>query len=90
MNLDELRAWLVKGWSNQPLVTKRGTTFAYSNMGYTIAGAMIERATKTTWEEMVVERIFGPLGLETAGFGPQASLGRVSAALGHVIRAAEL
>ena len=87
LNLDELRAWLVKGWSNQPLVTKPGTTFAYSNMGYTIAGAMIERAAKTTWEEMVVERIFGPLGLETAGFGPQASIGRVNAALGHVIRA---
>jgi CubicO group peptidase (beta-lactamase class C family) len=86
LNLDELRAWLVKGWSNQPLVTKPGTTFAYSNMGYTIAGAMIERAAKTTWEEMVVQRIFIPLGLETAGFGPQASVGRVNATLGHLVR----
>jgi CubicO group peptidase (beta-lactamase class C family) len=86
LNLDELRAWLVKGWSNQRLVTKPGTTFAYSNMGYTIAGAMIERTAKTTWEEMVVQRIFVPLGLETAGFGPQASVGRVNATLGHLVR----
>jgi CubicO group peptidase (beta-lactamase class C family) len=86
LNLDELRFWLAKGWSNQPLVTKPGTTFAYSNMGYTIAGAMIERAAKTTWEEMVVQRVFIPLRLETAGFGPQASVGRVNATLGHLVR----
>ena len=86
LNLDELRSWLVKGWSNQPLVTKPGTTFAYSNMGYTTAGVMIERAAKTTWEEMVVQRIFIPLGLETAGFGPQASVGRVNATLGHLVQ----
>jgi len=66
-------------------VTKPGTTFAYSNMGYTIAGTMIEHAAKTTWEEMVVQRIFIPLGLETAGFGPQASVGRVNATLGHLV-----
>jgi CubicO group peptidase (beta-lactamase class C family) len=70
MNLDELRAWLVGKWSNQPLVAKPGTTFAYSNLGYTTAGAMIERAAKTTWEEMIVERIFTPLSLGTAGIGP--------------------
>jgi CubicO group peptidase (beta-lactamase class C family) len=87
MNLDELRAWLVGKWSNQPLVAKPGTTFAYSNLGYTTAGAMIERAAKTTWEEMIVQRIFTPLNLETAGFGPQASVGRVDAPLGHATRA---
>jgi CubicO group peptidase (beta-lactamase class C family) len=86
-NLDELRAWLIAKWRNQQLVAKPGTTFAYSNLGYTIAGAMIERAAKTTWEEMIVERIFTPLRLETAGFGPQGSVGRVDAPLGHEIRA---
>jgi CubicO group peptidase (beta-lactamase class C family) len=86
LNLDELRYWLVKGFSTQPLATKPGTTFAYSNMGYTMAGAMIERVAKTTWEELIVARIFTPLGLRTAGFGPQSTMGRVDAPLGHIVR----
>ncbi len=86
LNLDELRFWLVRRWSSQPLAAKPGTTFAYSNMGYTMAGAMLERAAKKTWEELIVERVFAPLGLRTAGFGPQATLGRVDAPLGHLLR----
>ncbi len=86
LNLDELRYWLVRQWSGQPLAAKPGTKFAYSNMGYTMAGAMLERVTKKTWEELIVERVFIPLDLRTAGFGPQASLGRVDAPLGHLVR----
>mgnify|MGYP002621726554 CR=1 FL=1 len=86
LNLDELRYWLVRQWSPRPLASPPGTRFAYSNMGYTLAGAMLERAAGKTWEELVAERVFDPLGLRTAGFGPQASLGRVDAPLGHVVR----
>lgn len=86
LNLDELRCWMVRRWGSQPLATKPGTAFAYSNMGYVIAGAMLERVAKTTWEELLVERVFAPLGLRTAGFGPQATLGRVDAPLGHTLR----
>lgn len=86
LNLDELRYWLLRQWSGQPLATRPGTIFAYSNLGYTIAGAMLERATKRTWEELIVERVFAPLDLQTAGFGPQATLGRVDAPLGHLVR----
>lgn len=86
LNLDELRYWLVTNWAPMPLATKPGTTFAYSNMGYTLAGAMMERAAKSTWEELVVAHIFTPLKLRSAGFGPQSSLGRVDAPLGHLLR----
>jgi CubicO group peptidase (beta-lactamase class C family) len=86
LNLDELRYWLLQQSSSQPLATKPGTKFAYSNLGYTIAGAILERVTKKTWEELVVERIFTPLQLHTAGFGPQASLGRIDAPLGHLVQ----
>ncbi len=81
--LDELRAWLVREWRMQPLAAPPGTQFAYSNMGYTLAGAMLERVGKKTWEELIVERVFTPLRLRSAGFGPQSSLGRVDAPLGH-------
>ncbi len=82
-NLDELRYWVVKQWSTQPLRSKPGTQFAYANMGYTMVGAILERIGQATWEELVVSHVFNPFGFKTAGFGPQASLGRVDAPLGH-------
>ena len=84
-NLDELRAFMVRQWARQPLAAKPGTTFAYSNMGYTLAGAMLERVAGKTYEELVTERVWTPLGLRSAGFGPQASVGRVDAPLGHLV-----
>jgi len=83
LNLDELRYWLVKEALTQPLQSPPGQRFAYSNIGYTVAGAMLERLGGATWEELIAARIFDPLGLTTAGFGPQARLGRVDAPIGH-------
>ena len=84
-NLDELRYWMIGQWSRLPLASKPGTTFAYSNMGYMVVGAMIERVSGKTWDEGITEQIFRPLNLETAGLGPQASLGRMDAPLGHAL-----
>jgi CubicO group peptidase (beta-lactamase class C family) len=84
-NLDDLRYWLVQEWGARPLEAEPATRFAYSNMGYTIAGAMTERAAGKTWEELIRERLFVPLGLRTAGLGPQATLGRIDAPLGHAL-----
>jgi CubicO group peptidase (beta-lactamase class C family) len=50
-----------------------GETFAYSNVGYTIAAAMAEAKTGDTWEELVQREVFEPLGLTSAGFGPPKS-----------------
>jgi CubicO group peptidase (beta-lactamase class C family) len=86
LNLDELRYWLIKQVLAQPLQSPPGQRFAYSNMGYTLAGGMIERVAGATWEELVATRIFDPLGLNSAGFGPQSGLGRIDAPLGHRIR----
>ncbi|HTU52985.1 MAG TPA: serine hydrolase domain-containing protein [Acetobacteraceae bacterium] len=86
LNLDELRYWLVKKWSPLPLESPPGTRFAYSNMGYTLVGAILERTAKSTWEELIVEHVFTPFGFATAGLGPAASLGRVDAPLGHLPR----
>jgi CubicO group peptidase (beta-lactamase class C family) len=83
-NLDELRYWLLQQLSVKPLTAEAGT-FAYSNMGYTVVGAMLERVTGRTWEELITARVFVPLGLRTAGLGPQATLGRIDAPLGHEI-----
>jgi CubicO group peptidase (beta-lactamase class C family) len=83
-NLDELRYWLVKQLVVEPLQSNAGEKFAYANMGYILAGAILERAGGKSWEELVATRIFDPLGLKSAGFGPQSSLGRIDAPLGHI------
>ena len=54
-------------WSKLPLESKPATKYAYANMNYIIAGAMIERTAGKTWEELITERIFTPLELKTAG-----------------------
>ncbi|TVQ76906.1 MAG: class A beta-lactamase-related serine hydrolase [Phycisphaeraceae bacterium] len=53
-----------------PPVGARGEKFEYTNLGYVVAGAMLERATGVVWESLMQERIFGPLGMASAGFGP--------------------
>jgi len=85
LNLDELRYWVIKQQVGQQLQAAPGTRFAYANMGYVLAGAMLERVSGKTWEELIVQRVFDPLGLRTAGLGPQSTLGRVDAPLGHVV-----
>ena len=42
-NLDEMRWWLIRQWSKQPLASKPGAKFAYANMNYVLAGAVMER-----------------------------------------------
>jgi CubicO group peptidase (beta-lactamase class C family) len=83
LNLDEMRYWIVERLVAMPLQSPPGERFAYANMGYVLAGAIVERLYASTWEQLVATRIFDPLGLATAGFGPQATLGRIDAPLGH-------
>lgn len=44
--------------------------FLYSNVGYLVAGAMAERATGKSWEDLMRKEIFEPLGITSGGFGP--------------------
>jgi CubicO group peptidase (beta-lactamase class C family) len=53
-----------------------GVKCAYSNVGYTIAGAMAETATDVSWEDLVKREVFEPLKLSGAGFGPPKSPSR--------------
>lgn len=50
-----------------------GKQHRYSNVGYTIAGAMAEKVTGVSWEDLVKREVFGPLELTDAGFGPPRS-----------------
>lgn len=50
-----------------------GEKYAFSNVGYTIAGAMAEKVTGDSWEELVQREVFGALELTDSGFGPPVS-----------------
>ena len=58
-------------------------TYHYSNAGYVVAGAMLEQATGMSWEELMIREVFGPLGLDSAGFGAPGSSGEVDQPRGH-------
>jgi CubicO group peptidase (beta-lactamase class C family) len=50
-------------------VAPRGT-FKYSNAGFIIAAAVAEHATRKSYEQLMRQEIFQPLGITTAQFGP--------------------
>ena len=47
-------------------------SYKYSNAGFMIAGAMLEAATDTEWEDLMRTELFKPLGMKNCGFGPAA------------------
>jgi len=57
--------------------------FVYSNLGYIIAGAIVEARTGKSWEELVREEVFAPLGITHAGFGPPGTSARIDQPRGH-------
>lgn len=58
-------------------------TYNYSNLGYMVAGAMAERMAGESWEDLMRGRLFGPLGMSNAGFGPPGTVGEVDQPWGH-------
>jgi len=51
--------------------------FLYSNVGYVLAGCVIEKLSGMDWEHMMRERLFKPLNMATAGFGGIGTLGKM-------------
>jgi len=60
-----------------------GTQYLYSNLGYVIIGAAVEKKTGLAWEEALAKRVFGPLGMTHAGFGGAGAPGQLDQPWGH-------
>jgi CubicO group peptidase (beta-lactamase class C family) len=71
-------AWAV----TQPPASAYGT-YSYTNTGYMVAAAMLERAMDESFEDAMASRIFTPLGIADAGFGPQDAAGGSAQPVGH-------
>ncbi len=63
------RRLLLQGVASKPPEATPGEKFIYSNAGFSIAGHMAEKVTGKSWEDLMREKIFRPLGMTTAGFG---------------------
>jgi len=50
--------------------SRPGSAYGYSNAGYVLAGLMAEQVTGASWEELMRARVFAPLNMYSAGFGP--------------------
>ncbi len=63
-----------------------GTKMIYSNQGYAIVGAMLEKIAGRDFESLMEEKLFKPLGMETAGFGPPGGKDKTDQPWGHESR----
>jgi CubicO group peptidase (beta-lactamase class C family) len=61
-----------------------GTKMIYSNQGYAIMGAMLEKLTGIPWETLITERLFKPLHMDSAGFGPPGTMDKIDQPWGHI------
>jgi CubicO group peptidase (beta-lactamase class C family) len=80
--VEQRRALFAEALSEPP-ESKPGSEYHYSNTGFVLAGMMAEQVTRTPWEELMVTRLFGPLGMTTAGFGVPGTRGKVDQPWGH-------
>lgn len=65
----ERRLAVVRLLASAKPVAEPGARFLYSNLGYVVAGAMAEKAADASWEDLMKETLFAPLGMSSAGFG---------------------
>jgi CubicO group peptidase (beta-lactamase class C family) len=73
----EQRLQLVRELFAKPPETLPGENFHYSNAGYAVIGAMLERVTGQTWEDAMRERVFRPLGMTSVGYGGLGTPGQL-------------
>jgi CubicO group peptidase (beta-lactamase class C family) len=79
------RAWSEHLLTRAPEFTPG--TMNYSNVGYVVAGAMIETRAASSWEAALTTRVFAPLGMTHSGFGAPGTTGAIDEPLGHWSRA---
>jgi CubicO group peptidase (beta-lactamase class C family) len=79
------RRLLLQGVTSKPPEVTPGQKFIYSNAGTSIAGHMAEKVTGKSWEELMREKIFRPLGMTTAGFGAPGTRAKNEQPRGHKV-----
>ena len=82
-SVTDLRLRVVSLAMRDAPVSPPGTQYLYSNVGYIIAGAMVERASGLDWETAMTRFVFAPLGMGSAGYGGLGTPGTIDQPWGH-------
>jgi CubicO group peptidase (beta-lactamase class C family) len=64
----------VKKFASGDLEYEPGSKYSYNNSGYSLLGAIIEKVTGKSYETVLTERIFKPLGMTNSGYDNHAPL----------------
>ena len=83
--MQKRRAWSEHLLTRAPEFTPG--TMNYSNVGYVVAGAMLETRAAMPYETALTTRVFAPLGMIHSGFGAPGAPGAFDEPLGHWSRA---
>lgn len=65
--------------------TPPGERFDYSNVGYTVAAVMAERAAGDSFEHLMRKEVFAPLGMDSAAYGAPTERAADGEACGHLL-----
>jgi len=82
-NIKQNRLNIIKNYLKDPAQNKKGE-YLYSNLGYIIAGTILERLTDKSWETLMRERLFKPLKMDSADFGIPGTKGKKDQPWGHI------
>lgn len=65
---DQTVGQMIDGFKHDALQSEPGTRYAYSNSGYVLLGAIIEKVSGLSYAQFVEQRIFVPLGMNNSAY----------------------
>jgi CubicO group peptidase (beta-lactamase class C family) len=86
----EQRYEFIKAVLKEPPEAAPGAKYIYSNQGYAVVGAMLEKLIGVPWETLMTEYLFKPLHMSSAGFGPPGTKDAVDQPWGHTRKGSEV
>lgn len=81
--VDDKRWAIVSKVLSKPPPYPPGSRYVYASADYVIVGAMLEKITGQTWEELIQKSLWEPLGITSAGFGAPGTPGKIDQPWGH-------
>jgi CubicO group peptidase (beta-lactamase class C family) len=86
---DDVVARYVESCAELGQIHPLGATMSYCNVGFVIAGRVVEQLTGQSWDDALASRLVAPLGVERTYTHPEDVL-RFRSALGHMEREGSL
>lgn len=83
-SLTEQRRYFATEGLKTPPQAPPNTATIYSNAGFMLAGAMMEKVTGRAWEDLLAQHVLKPLGMKDTGFGAPGIAGKLDQPVGHL------